>query len=65
MVADELKRTLRLIIDTNPCDLLPAVYLISNRIAPAHAAVELGIGEGMVKKVHPSLLLRVMWPSLM
>ena len=57
MVADELKRMLRLIIDTNPSDLLPAVYLISNRIAPAHAAVELGIGEGMVKKVHPGCLL--------
>ena len=49
--AAELKRMLRLIIDTSPSDLLPAVYLISNRIAPAHAAVELGIGEALVKKV--------------
>ena len=53
MTAAELKRTLKDIITKNPGDLLPAVYLITNRIAPAHAAVELGIGEGIVKKVCP------------
>ena len=53
--AAELKRTLKDIITKNPGDLLPAVYLITNRIAPAHAAVELGIGEGIVKKVQPNM----------
>ena len=53
--AAELKRTLKDIITKNPGDLLPAVYLITNRIAPAHAAVELGIGEGIVKKVCPGM----------
>ena len=39
--ADELKRCLRLVMDTNGDDLLPTVYLITNRLAPAHEAAEI------------------------
>ena len=38
-------------MDVNGADLLPTVYLITNRIAPAHEAAELGIGEAQVVKV--------------
>jgi len=53
-IADESRRlaiTTRLaaafgaISSTTPDDLLPAVYLCVNRVAPAHAGVELGIGD--------------------
>ena len=50
-MADELKRCLRLIMDTNGDDVLPTVYLITNKLAPAHEAVEMGIGEGILHKV--------------
>jgi DNA ligase-1 len=40
----------RAIISTTPEDLLPAVYLCTNRVAPAHYGIELGIGEGILFK---------------
>ena len=53
-VADETKRltiagrlttAFRAIVASTPEDLLPAVYLCVNRVAPAHAGVELGVGD--------------------
>jgi hypothetical protein len=41
----------RAILDTHPPDLLPAVYLCVNRVAPAHTGIELGIGEAALVKV--------------
>ncbi|GAX75595.1 hypothetical protein CEUSTIGMA_g3039.t1 [Chlamydomonas eustigma] len=40
----------RAILTTTPEDLLPAIYLCTNRVAPAHYGVELGIGEGILFK---------------
>lgn len=41
---------LRTVIATTPDDLVATVYLAANEIAPAHEAVELGIGEGSIVK---------------
>lgn len=58
-IAEESKRlvitgllvnTFRAVIATTPEDLLPMVYLCTNRVAPAHAGVELGIGDAMLMK---------------
>jgi len=40
----------RAILATTPEDLLPAVYICINRVAPAHAGIELGVGEGILIK---------------
>jgi len=40
-----LTAAFRAIMGSTPADLLPAVYLCVNRVAPAHAGVELGIGD--------------------
>lgn len=41
----------RAVIATTPADLLPMVYLCTNRVAPAHEGVELGIGDATLFKV--------------
>ncbi|EEF38656.1 DNA ligase I, putative [Ricinus communis] len=41
---------LRSVMSTTPDDLLALVYLLANRVAPAHEGVELGIGEAMIIK---------------
>ncbi|XP_024984452.1 DNA ligase 1 [Cynara cardunculus var. scolymus] len=41
---------LRTVIKTTPDDLLPVVYLLANRIAPAHEGLELGIGDASIIK---------------
>ncbi|KAM7528000.1 hypothetical protein LguiB_031410 [Lonicera macranthoides] len=41
---------LRTVIQTTPDDLAPIVYLLANRIAPAHEGLELGIGEASIIK---------------
>ncbi|XP_017252849.1 DNA ligase 1 isoform X2 [Daucus carota subsp. sativus] len=41
---------LRTVIQTSPDDLLPVVYLLANRIAPAHEGLELGIGDASIIK---------------
>ncbi|GMP88781.1 hypothetical protein CsSME_00040634 [Camellia sinensis var. sinensis] len=41
---------LRTVILTTPDDLLPVVYLLANKIAPAHEGVELGIGDASIIK---------------
>ena len=40
----------RCVIATTPEDLLPAVYLICNEVAPTFQGVELGIGDGLIIK---------------
>lgn len=40
----------RTVIATSPGDLLPVVYLVANKVAPAHEGVELGIGEATLVK---------------
>ena len=51
-ITNLLTNALRTIIATTPEDLLPTVYLLANRIAPAHAGVELGIGDAILIKVN-------------
>ena len=40
----------RAILSTTPQDLLPAIYLCTNKVAPAHFGIELGVGEGIILK---------------
>ncbi|GIL44509.1 hypothetical protein Vafri_1960 [Volvox africanus] len=49
-IVAHLVAAFRAILDTNPADLLPAVYLCVNRVAPAHTGIELGIGEATLIK---------------
>ncbi|KAL0483085.1 DNA ligase 1 [Acrasis kona] len=42
---------LRTVLAITPEDILPALYLSINSIAPAHEGIELGIGEGSLVKV--------------
>ncbi|KAK6149484.1 hypothetical protein DH2020_017009 [Rehmannia glutinosa] len=41
---------LRTVMETTPDDLLPVVYLLATRIAPAHEGLELGIGDALITK---------------
>lgn len=41
----------RAILASTPEDLLPMVYLCTNRVAPAHEGLELGIGDATLIKV--------------
>ena len=41
----------RAIIATTPEDLLPTVYLCTNKVAPSHEGIELGIGDATLVKV--------------
>ncbi|GAB2275135.1 tRNA ligase [Dionaea muscipula] len=41
---------LRTVIATTPNDLLAVVYLLANKIAPAHKGLELGIGDASIIK---------------
>lgn len=41
---------LRTVISTTSNDLLPVVYLLANKIAPAHEGLELGIGDASIIK---------------
>ena len=45
MITRLLVNAFRCIVATTPADLLPTVYLCTNRVAPAHEGVELGIGD--------------------
>eukprot|EP00195_Chlamydomonas_chlamydogama_P015251 CAMPEP_0202891666 /NCGR_PEP_ID=MMETSP1392-20130828/1671_1 /ASSEMBLY_ACC=CAM_ASM_000868 /TAXON_ID=225041 /ORGANISM="Chlamydomonas chlamydogama, Strain SAG 11-48b" /LENGTH=944 /DNA_ID=CAMNT_0049575491 /DNA_START=248 /DNA_END=3082 /DNA_ORIENTATION=+ len=49
-IVNLLVNCFRAIIATTPEDLLPAVYLCTNRVAPAHLGIELGIGEATLIK---------------
>lgn len=41
---------LRTVMHTTPGDLLPVVYLFSNRIAPPYQGLEMGVGKAAVIK---------------
>ena len=45
VIANRLATAFRAVLSATPGDLLPAVYLCTNRVAPAHAGVELGVGD--------------------
>ncbi|XP_057483850.1 DNA ligase 1-like [Actinidia eriantha] len=49
-ITDIVCNMLRTVIATTPDDLLPVVYLLANKIAPAHEGVELGIGDASIIK---------------
>jgi len=40
----------RAVLLSNPCDLLPTVYLCTNRVAPPHDGAELGVGDAILTK---------------
>lgn len=46
--------TLRAIYASNPEDLLPTMYLCTSCVAPAHAGIELGVGDAILVKVLPA-----------
>lgn len=54
-IVGHLVAAFRAILATTPADLLPAVYLCVNRVAPAHMGVELGVGEATLIKVGPGI----------
>lgn len=45
-----LTEVFRNIIASTPEDLVPAIYLCINKLAPAHEGIELGIGESILMK---------------
>eukprot|EP00878_Enallax_costatus_P010738 GHUV01011215.1.p1 GENE.GHUV01011215.1~~GHUV01011215.1.p1 ORF type:complete len:820 (+),score=334.68 GHUV01011215.1:667-3126(+) len=45
-----LTAAFRAILASTPADLLPAVYLCTNRVAPAHTGTELGVGDSILIK---------------
>ena len=51
VITHHLISAFRAVIATSPADLLPMVYLCTNRVAPAHDGVELGIGDAILIKV--------------
>lgn len=69
-IAEESKRlaitgilcgAFRAVIATAPDDLLPMVYLCTNRVAPAHEGLELGIGDATLIKARKKLLVCFWW----
>ncbi|OMP02426.1 DNA ligase, ATP-dependent [Corchorus olitorius] len=50
VITDIVCNLLRTVIDTTPDDLVPAVYLAANKIAPANEGLELGIGDSLITK---------------
>jgi hypothetical protein len=51
VITRHLINAFRAVLAATPDDLLPMVYLCTNRVAPAHAGVELGIGDATLIKV--------------
>eukprot|EP00775_Hariotina_reticulata_P004672 gene4672-4926_t len=45
-----LTAAFRAILASTPGDLLPAVYMCTNRVAPAHVGLELGVGDAILIK---------------
>ncbi|CAL5201958.1 unnamed protein product [Lathyrus oleraceus] len=50
VMTDIVYNLLRTVIHVAPEDLVSVVYLSANRIAPAHAGLELGIGDASIIK---------------
>lgn len=50
VITDIVCNMLRTVMDTTPEDLVAMVYLLANKVAPAHEGVELGIGEAIIIK---------------
>ncbi|CAI9104968.1 OLC1v1003773C1 [Oldenlandia corymbosa var. corymbosa] len=50
VITEIVCNVLRTVIETTPKDLLPVVYLLANKIAPAHEGLELGIGDSSIIK---------------
>ena len=49
----QLVNVFRAILGRTLRDLLPAVYLCTNQVAPSHEGTELGIGDAILIKVRP------------
>ena len=49
-ILNALTNTLRCLILYHPASLLPALYLLSNSLAPAYSPLELGIGASVISK---------------
>lgn len=45
-----MREYFRLILDKTPEDLVPTLYLCTNRLAPQYEGVELGLGESVIQK---------------
>ena len=54
----------RAIIATTPEDLLPAVYLCTNRVGPSHEGLELGVGDSILMKVCAACRALCGWTTL-
>ncbi|XP_031400677.1 DNA ligase 1-like isoform X2 [Punica granatum] len=50
VITDIVCNALRTVMNTTPDDLLAIVYLLANRIGPAHEGLELGIGDASIIK---------------
>ncbi|KAI6669945.1 hypothetical protein NL676_004830 [Syzygium grande] len=50
VITDIVCNVLRTVMNTTPDDLVAVVYLLANRIAPAHEGLELGIGDASIIK---------------
>ena len=51
-------------IATTPEDLLPAVYLCTNRVGPSHEGLELGVGDSILMKVGAACRMLCGWATL-
>ncbi|KAI3826449.1 hypothetical protein L1987_00497 [Smallanthus sonchifolius] len=50
VITEMVCNMLRTVISTTPDDLVAVVYLLANRIAPAHEGLELGLGDASIIK---------------
>ncbi|KAL1752714.1 ATP-dependent DNA ligase [Schizophyllum commune] len=50
-ITDALTNCLRVVFQHHPASLLPAVYLLSNTVAPSYESVELGLGTSISKSI--------------
>ena len=48
---------LRSVIALTPHDLLPSIYLLCNKIAPAYEGKEIGVGDSIVIKVGMGMMI--------